>query len=511
MQKEQSFTKAIVKNGFSLVEIVLSVSVFALIVTALAGSYVYGRESAALSGDRARAMLIADEGIQAVQNIKDASWTNLSDGTYGLATSSGQWIFSGGSDTSNQFTRTVSVATIDSYRKGVTSTVSWQQNGQRSGSVSIFTELTNWTAAAVSSAFQIAYYDLTNKDLKWATCTATCTTAGNWSTVTADMVSAKDVGQYTSIGTYNGNPRIAYYNVTDMDLKYASCDTACTTASNWTVITLDSTGNVGQYPSLKIDSSGNPRISYYDATNGSLKYTSCTTACTSAANWTTITVDTVGDTGQYTSLALTSAGGVRISYYDATLNVLKYAACDTTCTTVLLNWSVATIDTPGFDVGRFSSLALDSSGNPKVAYYDFTNKDLRYAACTTLCLLTTSWTKTTLISTGDVGQYASLALDSSGNPRISYYDLTNKDLKYAACTSTCTTAGNWTHVILDATGDVGLYTFLRTDTNGTYISYYDNTNKDLKWATCAATCTTAANWTLVKVDTTGDVGKFTSM
>jgi len=67
---------------------------------------------------------------------------------------------------------------------------------------------------------------------------------------------------------------------------------------------------------------------------------------------------------------------------------------------------------------------------------------------------------------------------------MSYYDTTSNDLKLAVCRdSACTEA---TFVVVDAVGNVGQHTSLTLDGNGfPVISYYDVTNADLRLANYA--------------------------
>jgi hypothetical protein len=88
-------------------------------------------------------------------------------------------------------------------------------------------------------------------------------------------------------------------------------------------------------------------------------------------------------------------------------------------------WSIEIVDNEGRPWGS-NFLALDDRGNPHISYYDPTEKDLRYARWNGA-----EWLIETVDSQGVVGPGSTLALDSSDSPHISYYDSTNGVIKYA--------------------------------------------------------------------------------
>jgi len=93
-------------------------------------------------------------------------------------------------------------------------------------------------------------------------------------------------------------------------------------------------------------------------------------------------------------------------------------------------WSIETVDSEG-SVGKYNSIAVDSEGNPHISYYDYTNNYLKYAKWTG-----STWTIQIVDSAGygNMNVYTSIAVDSADNPHISYYDVTHDYLKYAKWT-----------------------------------------------------------------------------
>ncbi|HET9328207.1 MAG TPA: hypothetical protein VFQ05_15680 [Candidatus Eisenbacteria bacterium] len=335
----------------------------------------------------------------------------------------------------------------------------------------------------------IAYWDASTQNLRVARDTVG---TGTWFQQLVE--SAGDVGQYASLVISAGTPRISYWDSSRQDLKLATQGLT----GSWSIEIVDDGGNVGQFTSLALSAQGDPFLSYWDNTYGAANLK---VASRVGGVWSRETIDSGGDVGRFTSIAVNAQGDPRVAYYDATNGDLKFAIRTGT------TWALETIDAAG-DVGRYVSLVLSAQGDARVSYYDATAGDLKFATRGAAG----GWTPEVVDGTGDVGQFTSLALDSLGEPRISYYDVTNGDLKYASRSGAI-----WTLEVVDGAADVGQHTSLALArgrspyrpgdaTGDPRITYYDVTTRDFKFAS-----RTAGQWTLEAVDTQGDVGQFTSI
>ncbi|MBS3772709.1 MAG: PKD domain-containing protein [Candidatus Thermoplasmatota archaeon] len=299
----------------------------------------------------------------------------------------------------------------------------------------------------------ISYYDFLDEDLRCAIKTGV---EWNIDTVDADGV----VGAYTSIDVHGDTgPGISYYDETNKDLKYAVLDNG-----GWTVETVDTDGDVGRYSSLSIDDQGTPHIVYYDASGGNLKY-----ATRSGGSWNIETVASDGDAGRYAALALDGQGTPHCTYgVDETTLMYAYRTPD--------GWETRQVDS---EIKLFESTAIAIEDDvPHIAYFDLSNEPnwrLRYATPSNgewtievadplihgfwnergLAIAVRddvvhlgyfqwddwdvgyayrygdTWTTEIVESEGDVGAFASLALDGQGYPHMSYMDRSNLALKHA--------------------------------------------------------------------------------
>ena len=88
------------------------------------------------------------------------------------------------------------------------------------------------------------------------------------------------------------------------------------------------------------------------------------------------------------------------------------------------DWQIECVDCPRqFNNMTDRSLRLDAEGHPHIAYG---GDHLYYAWNDGI-----DWHIETVDNSQWVGEYASLALDGMGRTHISYYDWSNRDLKYA--------------------------------------------------------------------------------
>lgn len=263
-----------------------------------------------------------------------------------------------------------------------------------------------YTSLALDAANQphISYYDVTGTALKYAWWDWT-----GWHYETVD-----EDGVRSSIVVHpSGNPGIAYSGPDNVSLRYAVRH-----MSLWEITVVDG-GCVGYAPSMVQDSLGAPHIAYYDNCLAVLKYAAYVGSggnC-GGGQWNCEVVDSSPAVGWTPAIAVDSFDMLYISYYDFTngdLKLAKYLGSGGNCGGGA--WYCEVVDSVG-DVGLYSDIAIDAYGAPRISYIDLTNHRAKYA---------TPWFYGTWITQPvaptDPGGFAgtSLALDAAGQPHITY-------------------------------------------------------------------------------------------
>lgn len=350
------------------------------------------------------------------------------------------------------------------------------------------------------------------------------------------VISYGDVGAYSSLGMdASGNLHISYYDQRNGDFKYAT-NTSDSVLSSWASETVDSFGDVGKYSSLAVDTSGHVHISYYSESDGGsgpsgeLRY-----ATNASGAWVVETIDAEGDmVGLHSAIATDSSDNVHISYH-----AVSYSDDFSTFTRELRyarnlsgTWETDTLDSQESEGGPFildsnSSIATDMAGNVHISYHtavrfaenSLWEEELRYATDTS-----GSWVIQSLKKREGKEPYAypepsdsSIAIDSSGNVHISYYesgfgsDFTSSGGKLAYLTNA---SGAWVDETVDDYGGAGRYSSISLDSSGNaHISYSAGQKgwrvypqEDLRYAE-----NTSGEWHVETLDRYGNPGAYSSL
>lgn len=306
--------------------------------------------------------------------------------------------------------------------------------------------------------------------------------------------------------------------------------TATTNTLTWALQAIDTANQVGAYVSAAVDPISNTLyLSYYDATNGDLRLAYEVGAggnCGPGNRWLCKAVDTEGDRGRYSSIAVHHLGSqllVGIAYQDATHQALRYAWSYDPAG----QWYSTTVHTAfGSQVGMYASLRFDPEGAPRIAFQaqqSLGPESLWLAAYQGASIgncVNTAWACTTIESGEGLGKYASLALTESDHEEyIAYYDPTSAALKVArhvGISGNCG-GGEWLCDTIDTIagaspiqGDEPKISLQAGDGRKLIVAYYDAVGDSLNVADYpydgTGNCGPSNTWTCSEIERIGAAG-----
>ena len=212
-----------------------------------------------------------------------------------------------------------------------------------------------------------------------------------------------------------GRPHYASIDPSQSGIEYATVDEGA-----WKVEEVGS----GPVPyefgtGIILDPQGRPHVVWFDEESAALKH-----AVKDAGEWDISTIDGDGDVGRFPSLVMDSLGNPAVTYYERVTSSeghIKYARWDGSQWTTQRVGKLDAVFLGHFGARRNSALVLDEDDYPIVAYSDQEVMKLAWWDGS-------QWNLETVLTAADspLGQQVSLGLDSRGVLHLTFMEATPK-------------------------------------------------------------------------------------
>lgn len=153
------------QKGFSVIEILVAIGIFAVIAIGIVPSIVQTFTIARLGDNETDATLYTQEALEATRSIKNQAWSGLTNGAHGLTSGGGVWAFSGTNNIKGIYTRSITVSDVyrdtsgnlltsgcanqlDLNAKRTVAATTWNSSPTRANNVTLEAYFTNWKKTA---------------------------------------------------------------------------------------------------------------------------------------------------------------------------------------------------------------------------------------------------------------------------------------------------------------------------------------------------------------------------
>jgi hypothetical protein len=318
-----------------------------------------------------------------------------------------------------------------------------------------------------------------------------------------------------SVTLSDGRPRalLAVETPGGVDLRYAWCDAACDRASSWDSVVI-AEPDTGFFPGvLRVDATGRPHVLYQEG--GDFRYATCAASCGQQASWRSGVVDDGNPRDNAGTLAVDPQGRPRVAYFPnrPPYGTLHYAECDHECT-VTANWRTLVVPEVGNDDGI--DLEIDDHGVVHLAAAMWVvdadsltphHTDVRYVTCAAACASGLDrWSEPAAVPDEWQHSFSPRLAVHDGSVSVLYGVGDATRLAFATCAAACTSAANWAGgFLLDLRWTAGPALALTADGRPrvayTYCEFCFTEMQRGRphYAWCDANCAESSSWTTQEV------------